>query len=319
MSSKLIAPFPYIGGKSSVTSMVWSRFGNVRTYIEPFAGSMAILLDRPPCHFDDTIMLRELANDKAGLVVNTWRAIQYDPDGFASYIIKNAPVFELDLLARQKYLISIEESLSASLEEDPEFYDLKVATYWISGLSSHVTGANYPTEISNRRPRVASFGKGIHSPSRLSDLDDLLAAIAARLRHVKILCGDWSRTVTEPAMEADKGLVGVFLDPPYTKGSGRSANLYDHDDFEIGHEVFEWCMRYGESKNIRIALCGLEGEYEIPSTWESVAWKAQGASKNADLERIWFSPHCIDPTKQKTGLFANPSWSIQDPDDEGSS
>jgi len=55
-------------------------------------------------------------------------------------------------------------------------------------------------------------------------------------------------------------------------------------------------------------LCGYEGDYNMPDTWECVEWKAGGGygnqsqTKNNDnrtRERIWFSPHCL---KQR-GLF----------------
>ena len=46
-SQPLVAPFPYFGGKRTVADTVWSRFGNVDNYVEPFFGSGAMLLARP--------------------------------------------------------------------------------------------------------------------------------------------------------------------------------------------------------------------------------------------------------------------------------
>ena len=43
----LAAPFPYFGGKSRVSALVWDIFGDVPNYVEPFAGSAAVLLGRP--------------------------------------------------------------------------------------------------------------------------------------------------------------------------------------------------------------------------------------------------------------------------------
>jgi hypothetical protein len=54
-------------------------------------------------------------------------------------------------------------------------------------------------------------------------------------------------------------------------------------------------------------LCGYEGEHAMPSTWRTIAWKAQGGMANqgtgrgrdnANRERIWCSPHCLEPTTQ---------------------
>lgn len=51
-------------------------------------------------------------------------------------------------------------------------------------------------------------------------------------------------------------------------------------------------------------LCGYEGTWEPPPFWSTVAWKAQGgyagqrkdkSNRNAERERLWFSPHCLRP------------------------
>ena len=43
----LKAPFPWFGGKSRVSDLVWDQFGDVPNYVEPFFGSGAVLLRRP--------------------------------------------------------------------------------------------------------------------------------------------------------------------------------------------------------------------------------------------------------------------------------
>lgn len=69
------APFPWFGGKSLAAPLIWRAFGNVPNYVEPFAGSLAVLLARPggagKC---------ETANDKDGLIANFWRAVAAQPD-----------------------------------------------------------------------------------------------------------------------------------------------------------------------------------------------------------------------------------------------
>ena len=74
----LQAPFPWFGGKSRVGPLVWERFGDVANYVEPFAGSLAVLLARP-VGWEGS----ETVNDKDGFVANFWRALQADPDGVA--------------------------------------------------------------------------------------------------------------------------------------------------------------------------------------------------------------------------------------------
>lgn len=45
----LKAPFPWFGGKSRVAPQVWERFGDVDNYVEPFAGSLAVLPESWEC------------------------------------------------------------------------------------------------------------------------------------------------------------------------------------------------------------------------------------------------------------------------------
>jgi hypothetical protein len=49
-TAALPAPFPAFGGKSRAAHLVWQRFGNVDSYIEPFAFSAAVLFGRPAAH-----------------------------------------------------------------------------------------------------------------------------------------------------------------------------------------------------------------------------------------------------------------------------
>jgi site-specific DNA-adenine methylase len=65
----LRAPFPWFGGKSRAAPLVWEAFGNVANYIEPFAGSLAVLLGRP------TPPQTETVNDLDCYLANFWRAL----------------------------------------------------------------------------------------------------------------------------------------------------------------------------------------------------------------------------------------------------
>lgn len=122
----LQAPFPWFGGKSKVAPLVWQRFGDVRNYVEPFFGSGAVLLGRPqPFEGPETI------NDKDGYVSNLWRAIKNAPDEVAKWA--DSPVNENDLHARHAWLVERKTGFAAKLEGDPDFFDVKVAGWWLWG------------------------------------------------------------------------------------------------------------------------------------------------------------------------------------------
>ncbi len=135
-----------------------------------------------------------------------------------------------------------------------------------------------------------------------------MRALAERLRRVRVCCGDWKR-LCGPSVTIKYGITGVFLDPPYSDEAGRRDNLYASDSGSVAHAVASWALEWGERRDMRIALCGYEGEHAIPASWECVEWKAAGygsqgngsGRENAGRERIWFSPHCPKP---KQGLFS---------------
>ena len=74
--SSLSAPFPYFGGKRRAAPLIWDMIGDPGGYVEPFAGSAAVLLARPQF----TGRRVETINDADGWLVNAWRSIRLSPD-----------------------------------------------------------------------------------------------------------------------------------------------------------------------------------------------------------------------------------------------
>jgi DNA adenine methylase len=93
------SPYPYFGGKAYVAPLIWSRFGDVQNYVDPFFGGGAVLLLRPETHKNRL----ETVNDLDAHLCNFWRATSADPDAVAHYA--SDPVSELDLHARGDWLL----------------------------------------------------------------------------------------------------------------------------------------------------------------------------------------------------------------------
>ena len=151
-------------------------------------------------------------------------------------------------------------------------------------------------------------GMGVNRPS--TDLMEYMEALTARLRFVRVCCGDWSRVVTAGAL-AHGSAVGVFLDPPYDPQL-RNDSLYNTDEMGLSDAVRVWCVENGDNPRYRIALCGYDGEHnELEARgWSVVAWKANGGysnfgnshggnNQNKHKERIWFSPYCLQPEDEE--------------------
>lgn len=95
-------------------------------------------------------------------------------------------------------------------------------------------------------------------------------------------------------------MTAVLLDPPYD--GDEHAIRYAVSEQAISADVRAWAIEHGDDPEMRIALCGYDGEHAMPSSWDCVPWKTAGGygsqgdgrgRENAQRERIWFSPHCL--------------------------
>lgn len=293
---KIKPPYPWFGGKSRVVDLVWSRFGDVRNFVEPFFGGGAMLLQRPggPDFGTETI------NDADRFVANFWRATQADPEAVANWC--DWPVNEADLHARHSWLVNHTADFRERMHADPDYYNAKIAGWWVWGLCQWI-GSGWGESPHRKRPHLGNKGMGVHRPG--SEIREQFALLQDRMRRVRVCCGDWSRVLTKTPT-THFGLTAVFLDPPYSAESDRCATLYTQEDLSVAHAVREWCLAHGDDPRLRVALCGYEGEHEAleDAGWSVVAWKTKGnygsqgegrGRANAGRERIWFSPHCVNP------------------------
>jgi DNA adenine methylase len=287
-ASALKPPFPYFGNKRLAAPLVWAALGPVKNYAEPFAGSLAVLLGRP----DEP--QREVVNDIDCFVVNFWRAVRASPEEV--WYWADDLVAELQVHARHRWLVDQQRELRAKMLADPEFFDARVAGWWVWGLSAWIGSGWCPPEgrhLARSIPRARPGG--IHS---LAVAD--LVKLGERLRRVQVTCGDWQRVLT-PAYSTSQGLTGVLLDPPYSEGAD---GLYGEHDKSLSARVRDWAVEHGDDPLYRIALCGYEGEHKLPKRWRVKSWKArpgygatrkQGAPNlNRHRERLWLSPHCLE-------------------------
>lgn len=311
LAGTLAAPFPWFGGKSLACAEVWAALGDPENYVEPFAGSAAMLLGRKEAGKVETI------NDADGFVANFWRAVSLDAEAVARHV--DWPCNEADLFARHSWLVRQRQSLLDSLHSDPNWHDAKIAGWWCWGLCNWI-GSGWCSGTgpwihdgerlvdSRQLPHLGDAGQG-----RSAYIHEWFAALQDRMRNVRVACGDWSRVVTE-SVTTRHGMTGVFLDPPYTKGAmdyaagGVGGALAD--------EVRAWCLHSGHDRNLRIVLCGHAGEHDalLAAGWHTRTWTARKgyaatdeARENSASETLWCSPHCVPLVDAQIGLFAEVS------------
>jgi hypothetical protein len=247
---------------------------------------------------------------------------------------------EADLHARNNWLQCSDESIEFKkrIAEDPNYYDSRIAGWWVWGQSCWI-GGEWCENTYKPRPRLTNqsgvhsgrpqltdafdIGRGVNANGRADTYDtrrewltEWMRQLADRLRLVRTCYGHWSRICDSESTLTKLGLTGVFLDPPYPKKrkdtgkKSRDGNLYAGDKTQcldmLRDEILAWCQKYGDDRQIRIAVCGYDGDgYDalIDSGWTEYKWESQGGysnlsggkNENTKRERIWFSPSCIDP------------------------
>ena len=320
LAGTLAAPFPYFGGKSLACAAVWSALGDPENYVEPFAGSAAMLLGRPGVGGVETI------NDADGFVCNFWRAVSATADEVANHV--DWPTNETDLFARHSWLVRNAQNLLDRLHADPEYYDAKIAGWWCWGLCNWI-GSGWCSGsgpwvhdgdriVHNRKLPHLSAGQGVNRQlphlgnagrERSAYIHDWFGTLQDRLREVRVAVGDWQRVLTE-SVTTRHGMTGVFMDPPYTKGAmdyaagGVGGALAD--------EVRAWCVTNGSNPSLRIVLCGHAGEHDelLDHGWHLRAWTArkgyaatEDAVANTASETIWCNQHCMPEVGVQNNLF----------------
>lgn len=298
-----------------------------------YLGEREVVAIQTDCH---TFIAEGLASHNC-FVANFWRALQSDPGAVAAHA--DNPVNEADQHARHLWLVNNME-FQERMKTDPLYFDSMVAGWWVWGQSIWIGSGwcaaasqrphlgNAGKGVKRQLPHLGDAGAGVHrqlphlgdageeafiasdltSGTRVrAGLQKYLTGLADRLRKVRVCCGDWSR-VCGPSVTFKHGITAVFLDPPYGEEAGRNMTLYASDSGTVATDVRKWAIENGDNRDLRIALCGYEGEHAMPESWECVAWKARGGygsqgegsgRENAGRERIWFSPHCVGNTPSR--------------------
>lgn len=217
----LKAPFPYPGGKSRVAGEAWQAFGRVRNYVEPFFGSGAVLWGNP--HPEGMI---ETICDKDAWVANFWRAVALDPEAVAFWA--DWPVSEACLTARHRWLMRNRERINRELFDDPDFYDAKMAGWWVWGISQWIgSGWCGKGKDWNQIPCAdgKKQGRGVHSQMPRAYAEGGQGVHGSKMPRIGSLYPDVGVHRKRPVAAGDNGGRGVHK-RPHLGGSGGGCGIH---------------------------------------------------------------------------------------------
>ena len=157
ITKHLTAPFPWYGGKRRWSDRVLMRFGLIDVYSEPFAGSLAVLLASAPHKRGKWCATRTVASVTFGARSPRTRTRSPIGQTIRRFMTIDRPA----PLPR-----ALGPRARGRLRNDPEYYDAKVAGWWVWGISIWIGGGWCQAELpqSGRPgsdPEVCAHGTGV--------------------------------------------------------------------------------------------------------------------------------------------------------------
>lgn len=207
-------PFPYYGAKGRLAPWIASLLPPHRVYVEPFAGSAAVLYAKPPS-------THEVLNDLDDNVTTFFRVLRDRPDDLAR-------ACRLTPYARAEYRAAAlpeavdERRALDEVERARRFFVRCTQSYNASGTTAGRSGS-----WSNGARRGSS------QATTVRDLAEQLLNLAERLRPVVI--ENRPATTLIPLYDADD--VAIYADPPYLGETRTSLNADRRRGQDYAHDM----------------------------------------------------------------------------------
>jgi len=227
--------FGWYGGKFNHLGWLLPLLPECRHYCEPFGGSAAVLLNRPPSSV-------ETYNDLDGEAVNFFRVLREDPEG-----LKRA--LALTPFSREELFRAVNGSI------EPDAPPLERARRFYIRARQARTGLAQTATLGRWANCKATSRNGMSGAvSRWLGGVEALAEIAERLLRVQI--------ENRPALDLirlydDAGTL-FYCDPPYLHGSRGDSKAYEFEMTEADHialaEALGSCLGMAAVSGYRSAL-----------------------------------------------------------------
>lgn len=265
-------PVPYFGGKITLGPKIAALLPTHRHYVEPYCGSLAVLLAKDPSPM-------ETVNDLDGALVTFWRVLRDRPHELAR-------AAALTPHARAEHAGSYDLDLSD---------DVEVARrVWVQ-LTQGRTGTRRKT---GWRHYVKPVGQ-TPMPDYLTGYLNRIAPAAERLREASLECRPALDLIAKYGAEPD---VLLYVDPPYLGSTRcRSWDGYPHEmRGEPEHRELAEALTAARAA---VVLSGYPSDLydrELYADWDRhtmAASTGQGGTWENRTEVLWSNrPLGIEPT-----------------------
>ncbi len=211
--STITALAPWFGGKRTMANVIVGALGPHSVYWEPFCGSMAVLLGKPPCKV-------EVVNDLHGDLVNLARVVR-DP--------RLGPALYRRLRRTWSCQALFLDSLEGVRSEDPPAdLDLDRAYHYFVASWQGVNGtAGTRSQTTRFARRFTATGGG--AGTRWASAVRSIPGWRRRMERVEILRSDGIELCERIDDAAD---TVIYADPPYLKEGSKYLHGFTAADHE---------------------------------------------------------------------------------------
>jgi DNA adenine methylase len=266
------SPITWFGGKSALAERIVRVFPAHTTYVEPFGGSAAVLLAKPPA----TV---EVYNDIDAGLVNLFRVVRDEM-----------------LMERLRHALDLTPYSRAEFKQAGEPADdpVEAARRFMVRQRQSYSGVNRVWGFAvddghSKASTILRWERGIK----------VLPEVCRRLRGVQIEQDDWRAVLKR----YDRERTLFYLDPPYVP-SPRVEGKYNHEMTEDDHRDLVAALLELKGKAI---ISGYWHETYSPleaAGWQRLEWDVKcmvvPGKKSARTECLWLSPRAQRVDK---GLF----------------
>lgn len=249
------AVLKYPGAKNRIAPWIVKYIPEHKVYVEPFAGSLAILFHKPRSHI-------ETVNDLDGEVVNFFRILRDKADELERLI-------SLTPFSREEYQKAYE-----STEDDVENARRFAVKCWMGFGCGNLYQNGFKS------------GQQAHSPNPArawGELPETMKFAAARLKGVQIE----KLPATELIRRYDTPDVFIYADPPYLRGI-RKKYLYKYEMSDAEHEGMLQLLVTHPGK---ILLSGYDNEMynSILEGWNKTQMITYAERGRKRVETLWMN------------------------------
>lgn len=252
-------PFSYFGGKTLVADQIARHLPPHGHYVEPYCGSLAVLLAKPA-----TAM--ETVNDLDRELVTFWRMLRDHPDDLAR-------VCALTPHSRAEYSATFVDSTADDLEQ--------ARRAWVKLTQGR--GRSLRNGNTGWRHYVDPAGSNVSMPGYLDGYVERMAAAAARLHHVSLECMPALDVIAKYGAEPD---VLLYVDPPYLGDTRNKRPQYRHEmPAEGDHRQLAEALHSVKSAVVLSGYAGTLYDRDLYADWDRATIATNSGNALGDRAR----------------------------------